>query len=220
MPQHRRKYVRLDSSKILHYFAVDPSLKEKLSEKKCTVAPATLSNIMNGRNILLDTGRKFAELIGAPNVLALMTADKLVEFGELSEPVAKETIVSEWTVECQITGTNTASNGLTYVVWKLKHVNEANRFARAKHYRLASVPTEGQNRMNHYLHRHADICNKLARQAPSNAHFPRHITSDGDPKGTAWWVIDEWIDGTTLSEPLKRKSLSKKRCQEPFWLHF
>jgi serine/threonine protein kinase len=209
MVQSRSGYIRFDPRKINRYLAEHLDIKRRIIAGECPVSKAALDNILHGRDVQWFTAQKFVAFLDGPTLLSLMADDKLPEFGEVPQPIVEKTIVSEWMVEGQVTGTNTTSNGLTYAVWKLKHVNEANRFARAKHYQLASVPTDGQNRMNHYLHRHADICNKLARQAPSNAHFPRHITSNGDPKGTAWWVIDEWIDGMTLGESLKCKPLPR-----------
>ena len=72
------------------------------------------------------------------------------------------------------------------------------RYARAKSYDTGSLSTDDEKQKRAILSRHTEICLKL-EQVPGIA---RHITSGPSDEGDAWWVLDEWVEGRTLSSLL------------------
>lgn len=111
--------------------------------------------------------------------------------------------IQEWTVFDVPTPVCTASNGLQYRTYPLKH-NYLDRYAWGKCYELCHLPDAEREDYQAYLLRHPEVCERLKQ----SAYFPRVETTCPDPNGQDWWVLDEWSEGEYLSERLEQEELS------------
>ena len=99
-----------------------------------------------------------------------------------------------------------AVNGVSYQVAKLESELNPKRYSRAKFYNLRGVRPAKFPELIERLARHAKVLTAIG----NHPQVARHIDIrplDGD---TAWWVLDEWVDSTTL------ESLLEAGTQFPF----
>jgi hypothetical protein len=205
----RSGYVRLDPVQVeFHRLAKGMSVKDV--KDTAVISDETWRRISDGGDIWMDSANSVKEALGVANLLTLLHPSKLVQFSAMSPSVGDTDGLPDWEMETPWSGPVETSNGLKYVVWKLKHRLESNRFARGKRYDLSLLPTKEQDRLRHYLARHGEICNRVA----GHPWFPLHVTTVPDPKGDGWWVVDEWIAGRTLAEVLLHGPVDAKRLPE------
>ena len=72
------------------------------------------------------------------SLLEIVHPAKLAELAGLAGGRDAVGELPDWERETPVTGCVTASNGLKYFVWKLRHRTEQDRFARGKRYDLTS----------------------------------------------------------------------------------
>ena len=160
------------------------------------ISDETRQRILKGEAIWMASAVDVQNALGVKNLLEIMHPAKLAE---LTGMVAGDTAgpgLPDWQMEEPLSGRIETPNGLKYFTWKLKHRFEGNRFARGKRYDLSPLPTDEQKRLCNYLTRHGEVCNRVG----GHPRFPRHLTTVPDPSGQSWWVVDEWIPGTTLAQ--------------------
>jgi hypothetical protein len=96
-----------------------------------------------------------------------------------------------------------AVNGLVWRECELVHVEDEER-ARGKVYDLHDPPTKEQSAIETCLKRHRLVCKRVGKHP--NVIFNLDIIRDpADPK--RWWVIDESVEATKLSDLLPRGAL-------------
>jgi hypothetical protein len=193
----RSGYVRLDPLQV-EFHRLNKGMSVKDVKDAAVISDETWRRISHGGDIWMDSANSVKEALGVANLLTLLHPSKLVEFSAMSPIVGDTDGLPDWEMETPWSGPVEASNGLKYVVWRLKHRLESNKFARGKRYDLSLLPTKERDRLRHYLARHGDVCNLVA----GHGAFPVHFTTVPDPKGDAWWVVDEWTPGQTLAERL------------------
>lgn len=110
----------------------------------------------------------------------------------------------EWTDAQVLTRWFTTPNGLQYLVSKMRHREMAEIFARVKCYDMRFLPDDGRKQMREHLLRHPRVCRKLT----PNPRIPINQGAFPDPSWDYWWVIDYWVDGSTLFEVLGAERLS------------
>ena len=196
-------YVRLDFKKV-EKRRIQLNMKVGELKKVAVISDDTWRRITREADVRMDTGVAVAKALGFANVLEILHPSKLAEF---SSRVGENSVgegLPGWEKALPASGPRETSNGLKYVVWKLKHRHEDDRWARGKEYHLGPLATDEQQRMRHYLVRHSKICNLLH----GRSSFPEHITSEPDPGGETWWVLDRWTEGPTLEEVLARGAVA------------
>ena len=161
-----------------------------------TISDETWQRILKGEEIWMDSAVDVQNALGVKSLLEITHPAKLAELTGMVTGAAAGPGLPDWQMEEPLSGRIETSNGLKYFTWKLKHRFEGNRFARGKRYDLSPLPTEEQKRLNNYLTRHGEVCNRVG----GHPRFPRHLTTVPDPSGQSWWVVDEWIPGTTLAQ--------------------
>ena len=62
------------------------------------------------------------------------------------------------------------------------------------------MTAEERSRCRTQLLRHAEVCSRIGR----HLNIISNITICEAPQKNGWWVIDEWIEGVTLSERLRQ----------------
>lgn len=116
---------------------------------------------------------------------------------------AASTVIGSWLVKSQGESLKTA-NGLLWVECELVHSQDDER-ARGKMYDLHNPPTRDQGAIQACLKRHRLVCKRVGKH-PNIALNLDIVPDPGDKK--RWWVIDEWVSATRLSDLLRRGALS------------
>ena len=119
----------------------------------------------------------------------------------LKRPAPAERKVSDWVIQQYLTPWKTASNGLQYRIAKMHHEFQE-RFDRGKCYELELLSTDERKRIESRLRRHDRTLSTLAK-APGIPQNRTVLETYG-----RWWIIDEWVQGETLTAVLKKGSLS------------
>lgn len=104
----------------------------------------------------------------------------------------------EWQVGKPITPVITASNGLQYRVFRLKHRFDSEREARGKRYEFFHLPDDASAALRDLLLRHPKTCDRVG----NHPQLPRCFGTFPEPGSQAWWAVDEWIEGKTLGTKL------------------
>ncbi|PSN15942.1 hypothetical protein C7293_04845 [filamentous cyanobacterium CCT1] len=135
------------------------------------------------------------------------SSDNILHFGatslasrrmsRLNQPEFTERQVSDWMIQQYLTRWETAPNGLQYRIAKLQHEFQE-RIDRGKCYELELLNTDERERIESQIRRHDRTLSTLAKipGIPEN----RTVLETGG----RWWIIDEWIEGETLTAALKR----------------
>ena len=161
----------------------------------------TVAKILRGDAVFLKSIATAAEnVFEIHNPMELLHPDELRAMGVQTD-VPTPGHVLEWEIVDYLSGWKVTSNGLQYQTVKLAHRYLKNRFARGKCYELRHLNSAERNDIEHYLHRHAEVCGQVGR----NANIVRNITAV--PAEGLWWVLDEWESGVTLEERLRHGPL-------------
>jgi serine/threonine protein kinase len=110
--------------------------------------------------------------------------------------------LGNWTDAKALTPWITTPNGLQYQVSKVRHQHLTDTFARAKCYELKFLTDDQRVRLQEHLERHPKVCRMLAPSPRISINEDAFPDSDGN-----WWVIDYWIDGTSLGDALASERL-------------
>ena len=70
------------------------------------------------------------------------------------------------------------------------------------------MASDERTRCRVQLLRHAEVCAKIGR----HTNISNNITTCEDPQNAVWWVIDEWINGTSLSERILQNSFERPQA--------
>jgi len=100
----------------------------------------------------------------------------------------------DWEIAEMVTVYVTAANGISYCTAKLRSLALPDFFARGKLYDLVQVYRIDREGLRDRLTRHARVCERLR----GSVYLARHRTIFTFQEDTAWWVLDDWIDGRTL----------------------
>lgn len=106
---------------------------------------------------------------------------------------------SKYTIESALGDWLSASNGLRYRIFKLRH-NELGRYARGKRFDLSQLATSQKDECRSLIHRHPDV----AYQLSEHPNVIRSTDGFQDPVTDFFWVVDDWVEGPTLERVIKR----------------
>lgn len=156
----------------------------------------TLKQIENGEGIYPVIANKLATLFQCFNFELLSAKDP--QYRPPLPPAASMSNSPEWVMESTNRQGGPASNGLHYVVCRMKHQHTANRLGRGKFYVLTGVPLKLRAEWQDKLARHADVCVRVGM----HRNIATNLMSTPVPTDAGWWVIDEWVGEETLKEKL------------------
>jgi serine/threonine protein kinase len=92
-----------------------------------------------------------------------------------------------------------ASNGLYFVVCRMKHRHIPGRLGRGKFYLFGGLSASDREEKHAHAKRHAEVCSRIASHR--NLAENESITPvQGD---AGWWVVDRWIDARPLATALE-----------------
>lgn len=116
-------------------------------------------------------------------------------------PEDEGVVGAEWEMDkrTRIGRQQVAANGLRYEVFRVPSRRVRGRVARAKLYDRTSLATIDAERARAQLERHSEVCHRL-RNEP---YFARLITSVEDEQHGYWWILDEWVEGSSFVEHVR-----------------
>lgn len=119
------------------------------------------------------------------------------------EPPAAFTQGLEWEWEREAIlqhGGNWASNGLYYVVCRMKHRHIPSRQGRGKFYLFSGLPSSEREEKQAHAKRHAEVCSRIG----SHPNLAENESITPVQGGEGWWIVDRWFDSQPLSELLEK----------------
>jgi serine/threonine protein kinase len=106
---------------------------------------------------------------------------------------------SEWEAENSENRDRRSSNGLHYIICKMRHRYTPNRQGRGKFYFTGCSPEIGSASLQDKLARHAEICVRVR----AHRNIASNLTCTPVGENTGWWVIDEWVGVHSLADRLE-----------------
>lgn len=119
-------------------------------------------------------------------------------YEERPQPKFETPIPNDWKLVEVVNLKTTTANGVIYCIAKLQHTIIEEKFSRGKFYEFGELPDGGLNALRERLKRHATVCERM-----SNAEGTRIARIYGIVRlmdDTAWWILDDWIEGATLNQ--------------------
>ena len=195
---------KLDDIQLIY---LDPFLIERkrinqgVSLKKLAgdmiVSMNTLKAAYHGEGVRAETARRLANQLGCQVTDLLSAQDpRYVPPASASSPMAG---ASEWEWKGYLEPGRVASNGLYYIVCRMKHRYTADRSGRGKFYHLSLMAPKVRNDLQDRLSRHADVCARVG----AHRHVALNLTSGPVSGNAGWWVIDDWVGEQTLADRLE-----------------
>jgi serine/threonine protein kinase len=182
---------------LLDRHRINMGLARKALATKAKLAINTVLDAFNGGGLQPFNARRIAETLGCEVTELLAPWDSLYKLP--TQPPGPWSGSSEWEPTGYLDQGRLASNGLYYVVCRMRHRHTANRQGRGKFYHLSWLPTEKRKGMLHQFSRHADVCARVG----IHPHIAVNHTSTPVVNDDGWWVIDDWVGETNLASHLK-----------------
>ena len=182
---------------------ITASLSARDFQKVSGLNKDTARKLLRGEPVFLNTlSQAVREAFNINNPLEVLHPEELVELGVHTE-VPSPGQVLEWEIEEYLTGWQPTSNGLQYQLLRLRHRFLEGRLARGKCYELRHMSTKESSRIDKYLHRHVEVCERIG------GHPNIAVNLTAAFVGGLWWVLDRWEDGETLAERLRSGALGE-----------
>ena len=108
--------------------------------------------------------------------------------------------IKQWEIDQRVSDWTVTENGLLYRVYRLRHVHLPSRFGRGKYFDLDDLSDDDQQSVQHYLLRHAEVCDRLA----SSPAYPASLQLEHSADKKYFWVIDVWPEGEQLTSRAKQ----------------
>ena len=161
------------------------------------VSMNTLKAAYNGEGVRAETARRIAKQLGCQVTDLLSTEDpRYVPPASAASPMSG---ASEWLMEGYLERGRRASNGLYYIVCRMKHRFTPSRTGRGKFYHLSLMNPKMRSTIQDKLSRHAEVCARVGL----HPHVAHNLTSTPAVGDAGWWVIDDWVGEQTLANHLE-----------------
>jgi serine/threonine protein kinase len=122
------------------------------------------------------------------------------------EPPAAITQGIEWEWEREAVlspGIYQSSNGLHFLVYRMKHRYIPGRLGRGKLYLLSGLTLSEREETNARVKRHAEVCNRIG----IHRNLAENESTTPVQGGEGWWIVDRWIDSHPLSDVLETRTI-------------
>lgn len=166
------------------------------------VAWNTMRKLSAGEGVFPHVAHKVAITLKC-EVLSL-----LAERDPRFEPPCAQVVSADW--EWELAGYidlgRRASNGLHYFVCRMQHRHMTGRLGRGKFYSLSGLSERERSEKRLHLLRHPEVCSRVRSPFVAETYS---VTPVGHDVG--WWIVDRWIEGTTLAEQLDAGAWSADR---------
>jgi serine/threonine protein kinase len=190
---HKHRTVSLNPARIAELMRANGwSIEQLAGEAK--LSTGSVSAVLNGNHpVYWATAEKLRA------AFQLTSIDELVSRHN-DESVESAKTIREWTLAASLSKWITASNQLQFRIWQLRH-QQITKFARGKCYDLQGMADAERERSRASLLRHAEVCSRIGE----HPNIIANLTTFESPTRDSWWVIDEWLQGTTLAERLRHE---------------
>ena len=125
-------------------------------------------------------------------------------YEERPQPKFETPIPNDWKLVEVVNLKTTTANGVIYCIAKLQHTIIEEKFSRGKFYEFGELPGGGLNALRERLKRHAIVCERMSKAEGTRIARNCGITRLMDD--TAWWILDDWIEGVTLKSVIANES--------------
>jgi len=196
---------------------IDRGLSLKDLTGNMIISMNTLKQIYEGRGTRAGTADRLAKQLKCAVTDLLSPRDAryiapAVDRGSMSG-------ASEWDMDGYLSSGRVASNGLYYIVCRMKHRYTTSKTGRGKFYHLSLMNPQMRKAIQNKLTRHAEISARVGL----HANVSQNLTSTPAVGDAGWWVIDDWVGESTLgatsfqvSRPTTAASVVLMDCLESF----
>ena len=190
------KYVYLDPF-LIELRRINLGLSRTKVIDNMAVQPNTIRGVFRGTAILADTAHRLSKQLHCQVTDLLSQKDpRYVPPANVVGPMSG---AAEWEMDDYLEQGRLASNGLYYIVCRMKHRFTNSRTGRGKFYHLSLMNPQMRNAMQDKLSRHAEVCARVG----TNPHVAHNLTSTPATGDAGWWVIDDWVGEKTLADRLE-----------------
>ena len=169
--------------------------------KKTDLSAGTVSALLQGKH-----PSYWSTAIVLQKVFGFDSVDRLIKKPDSGNSTPDDW-VQEWQKADSLSDWVTTSNKLQYRIWKLKH-RHLSKVARGKCYELDGMASRDRDSCQAWLLRHAEVCSRIGE----HPNIIRNITTFEDMPRHHWWIVDEWVDGETLSNFLRQTKLDTQQA--------
>jgi serine/threonine protein kinase len=162
------------------------------------------------RPVRMSTVAAFVRALGKKNFYQYVVPEDRPAADHMPMPEPPQSTlreIHEWVESATLTDWRTTSNGMQYQIVQMKHKDHPGRLGRGKVYDLRVLPDNERQRRRTQLLRHPEICLRLA----GHKFFPINEKTTSVDRGRLWWVIDRWVEGTSLEERLEAGPLTSEQ---------
>jgi len=176
---------------------IDRGLSLKDLTGNMIISMNTLKQIYEGRGTRAGTADRLAKQLKCAVTDLLSPRDAryiapAVDRGSMSG-------ASEWDMDGYLSSGRVASNGLYYIVCRMKHRYTTSKTGRGKFYHLSLMNPQMRKAIQNKLTRHAEISARVGL----HANVSQNLTSTPAVGDAGWWVIDDWVGEHTLADRLE-----------------
>lgn len=116
-------------------------------------------------------------------------------------------VVGDWEIVTELSRWIEATNGLQYKIFELRHRHLEERRGRGKLYDMSGLSDRDRIDLAEHLKRHPKVCHEVG----PHPNIAENVTALPDANGRDWWVVDRWVEGSTLAEVLNPGPLQGER---------
>ena len=192
--RQRGGLTRLDPEK-LERQALRAGLSKTQLADDAGISRNTVLQAFRGEGIFNSSAKAIAGALGIEDVNSLTFAAPEAAGQQNSEDGPES---GEWGIDGYLGGWITASNQLQFRVCRMRHRFVVERLGRGKWYDLLHLSHRDRESLREHLLRHAVVCERVG----THRNVSSNISTTPGKRGESWWVVDRWIDGTTLESEL------------------
>ena len=201
MPKNRKRkpangLVLIDHG-LLKSAILDLGLSETAFAVKVGISTHTMDRIRRGEGVRAGVVKVIAKFLNVKPTDLLKTEQIWTGYHQSARLHCPKH--SEWDADEEIGDPIERANGLRYQVFRLRHRQMPERFARGKCYQLDRLATAEDQRVRALLLRHPRVCQKFR----GHPQIPVNLGVFPENGGKIWWVIDDWTPGHTLAAALQ-----------------
>jgi len=195
MKSGQRLY-RLDVEKI-HRLRLQMGLTEQAFADAANIQARTRQRIFRGEPCMMKIVNRIAEFFDINDPTEILAPAELETNGHLRTN-GRGRLVGDWEAVKPLGPWETASNSLQWRVHRMAHLHLQDRCGRGKCYDLGQLSDRDRQALATQLQRHPEVCGRIGQ----HPNIAVNLTALPDPTDHNWWVIDQWVEGKTLSSLL------------------
>ncbi len=194
--------VRLDPEKLQRRLLQVGLSKTRLADT-AELSRNTVLKAFRGEGIVNHSAKSIADALEL-DVNSLVVGGP--EAAELADP-GEGPDSGEWKIDAYLGPWVTASNQLQFRVCQMRHQFLPERLGRGKWYDLLHLSQRDRESLRDHLLRHAVVCERIG----NHPHVASNLSTLSGQGSESWWIVDRWVDGSTLANELTAGPLPSSR---------